>query len=93
MDDGRWWNFAENQAMEWIVSLTGLPEGAFGVFTPGGTGANLSAIVTAREFWRSKNPENKIKGLIITSGGAHSSVITMAKLQIPMFTLFTKKKN
>ena len=73
--------FAENQAMEWIVSLTGLPEGAFGVFTPGGTGANLSAIVTAREFWRSKNPENKNKkGLIITSGGAHSSVITMAKI-------------
>ena len=49
--------FAENQAMEWIVSLTGLPEGAFGVFTPGGTGANLSAIVTAREFWRSKDSD------------------------------------
>lgn len=73
--------FAENQAMEWIVSLTGLPEGAFGVFTPGGSSANLSAIVTAREFWRSKNSENKNKkGLIITSGGAHSSVIMMAKI-------------
>ena len=36
--------FAENQAMKWLVSLTGLPEGAFGVFTSGGTAANLSAM-------------------------------------------------
>jgi glutamate/tyrosine decarboxylase-like PLP-dependent enzyme len=43
--------FAENQAMEWLVSLTGLPAGAFGVFTSGGTEANLSAMVTARENW------------------------------------------
>ncbi|MEZ5308890.1 MAG: hypothetical protein R2684_17225, partial [Pyrinomonadaceae bacterium] len=35
--------FAENQAMEWLVKLTGLPEGAFGVFTSGGTAANLSS--------------------------------------------------
>ena len=33
--------FCENEAMRWIVSLTGLPEGAFGVFTSGGTAANL----------------------------------------------------
>lgn len=73
--------FAENEAMEWLVSLTGLPEGAFGVFTPGGSSANLSSIVTAREYWRSKHPENqKKRGLIITSGGAHSSVHTMAKI-------------
>ena len=45
--------FCENEAMKWIVSLTGLPQGAFGVFTSGGTAANLSAIVTAREYWRS----------------------------------------
>ncbi len=72
--------FCENEAMEWLVSLTGLPEGAFGVFTSGGTAANLSAIVTAREKWR-KNPEklNK-KGIIITSIGAHSSVKAMAKV-------------
>jgi glutamate/tyrosine decarboxylase-like PLP-dependent enzyme len=42
--------FAENQAMKWLVSLTGMPEGAFGVFTSGGTAANLSAMVAAREF-------------------------------------------
>ncbi|WP_178984657.1 pyridoxal phosphate-dependent decarboxylase family protein [Winogradskyella helgolandensis] len=72
--------FCENEAMEWIVSLTGLPKGAFGVFTSGGTAANLSAIVTAREHWR-ENPEFKReKGLIITSIGAHSSVKAMAKV-------------
>ena len=42
--------FAENQVMEWLVSLTGMPTGSFGVFTSGGTEANLSAMVTAR--WR-----------------------------------------
>ncbi|WP_405569569.1 pyridoxal phosphate-dependent decarboxylase family protein [Winogradskyella sp. Asnod2-B02-A] len=72
--------FCENEAMKWIVSLTGLPEGAFGVFTSGGTAANLSAIVTAREHWR-ENPEYKReKGLIVTSIGAHSSVKAMAKV-------------
>ncbi|MCF7560234.1 aminotransferase class V-fold PLP-dependent enzyme [Sabulilitoribacter multivorans] len=73
--------FCENEAMRWIVSLTGLPNGAFGVFTSGGTAANLSAIVTAREYWRSLNDQNKIeKGLIITSIGAHSSIKAMAKV-------------
>ncbi|CAH8283718.1 glutamate/tyrosine decarboxylase-like PLP-dependent enzyme [Mariniflexile fucanivorans] len=73
--------FCENEAMRWMVSLTGLPEGAFGVFTSGGTAANLSAIVTAREYWRSINEDNKYKkGLIITSIGAHSSVKAMAKV-------------
>ena len=73
--------FCENEAMKWIVSLTGLPEGAFGVFTSGGTAANLSGIVTAREHWRSLDASHKSqKGLIITSIGAHSSVKAMAKV-------------
>jgi glutamate/tyrosine decarboxylase-like PLP-dependent enzyme len=73
--------FCENEAMKWIVSLTGLPEGAFGVFTSGGTAANLSALVTAREYWRSLDDQNKVeKGLIITSIGAHSSIKAMAKV-------------
>lgn len=73
--------FAENEAMRWLVSLTGLPEGAFGVFTSGGTEANLSAIVAAREAWRKRAPEHAhTRGLIITSTGAHSSVRAMAKV-------------
>lgn len=73
--------FAENEAMQWLVSLTGLPAGAFGVFTSGGTAANLSAMVTAREYWRHKNSSNiGKKALMITSIGAHSSLKAMAKV-------------
>jgi glutamate/tyrosine decarboxylase-like PLP-dependent enzyme len=73
--------FAENQAMEWLVSLTGMPDGAFGVFTSGGTEANLSAMVTAREFWRSLDKKREFqRGIVITSSGAHSSIRAMAKV-------------
>ena len=73
--------FCENQAMKWLVSLTGLPETAFGVFTSGGTAANLSALVTARETWRSKNSKRtEGKALLLTSNGAHSSVKAMARV-------------
>jgi L-2,4-diaminobutyrate decarboxylase len=72
--------FCENEAMQWLVSLTSMPKPAFGVFTSGGTAANLSALVAAREKWR-KDPKNQnIKGLMITSIGAHSSIKAMAKV-------------
>ncbi len=73
--------FCENQAMKWLVSLTGLPDSAFGVFTSGGTAANLSAMVAAREEWRSRKIDNiGLKGLLLTSHAAHSSVQAMAKV-------------
>src|SRR5690606_3297783 len=73
--------FCENQAMKWLVSLTGLPEGAFGVFTSGGTAANLSAMVAARDDWRSRSVDNIGKrALLLTSSGAHSSVQAMARV-------------
>ena len=72
--------FCENEAMHWMVSLTGMPQGAFGVFTSGGTAANLSAMVTAREHWRENDDFRGEKGLIITSIGAHSSIKAMAKV-------------
>ena len=73
--------FAENQAMRWLVDLTGLPDGAFGVFTPGGTEANLSAMVTAREEWRARDDANRsLRGIVVTSDGAHSSIKAMAKV-------------
>jgi L-2,4-diaminobutyrate decarboxylase len=73
--------FAENQAMEWLVSLTGMPSGAFGVFTSGGTEANLSAMVTAREQWRSHDAKRETRrGIVVTSAGAHSSIKAMAKV-------------
>jgi L-2,4-diaminobutyrate decarboxylase len=73
--------FAENQAMTWLVSLTGMPAGSFGVFTTGGTSANLSAMVAARENWRDRMAGNeRTRGIIITSDGAHSSIRAMAKV-------------
>ena len=73
--------FCENQAMKWLVSLTGMPKGAFGVFTSGGTSANLSAMVAAREAWRARSTDNiGIKALLLTSNGAHSSVQAMARV-------------
>jgi len=73
--------FCEMEAMRWLVSLTGLPEGSFGVFTSGGTAANLSALVAARSSWRDKDERRKgLKGLIIASSGAHSSIKSMAEV-------------
>jgi glutamate/tyrosine decarboxylase-like PLP-dependent enzyme len=58
-----------------------LPKDAFGVFTSGGTAANLSALVAAREDWRSRDENHKaVKGLLLTSDGAHSSIQAMAKV-------------
>ncbi|MCP9201034.1 aminotransferase class V-fold PLP-dependent enzyme [Gramella sp. GC03-9] len=73
--------FCENQAMKWLVSLTKLPETAFGVFTSGGTAANLSALVAARQVWREKDSSmEKERALLLTSNGAHSSIKSMAKV-------------
>ncbi len=84
--------FAENEAMRWLVSLTGLPTGAFGVFTSGGTAANLSAMVAARETWRRRNPKRaKTRGIVITSDAAHSSVKAMAKvIDVDVVTVATE---
>ena len=73
--------FCENEAMNWLVSLTGMPKTAFGVFTSGGTAANLSAMIAAREKWRAQKAENQNKkSLLITSQGAHSSIKQMARV-------------
>ena len=46
--------YAENQALRWISDLAGLPESAGGVFVPGGTVGNLSALVVARHTARAR---------------------------------------
>src|SRR6266550_4737903 len=46
---------AENQALRFLSDLAGLPANAGGVFVQGGSAANLSALVVAREHGRIQN--------------------------------------
>ena len=66
---------AENQALRWIADLAGLPPQAGGVFVPGGTVGNLSALVAARATARARHTgegprPNKVAGTV----SAHSSI-------------------
>ena len=71
--------FAENQAIQWLIDLAGLPESAGGVFVQGGTIGNLSALVVARAEARKKhgNPE---RWVIDCSEEAHSSIVSAANV-------------
>jgi L-2,4-diaminobutyrate decarboxylase len=73
--------FAENEALRWIADLAGLPPEAGGVFVSGGTAGNLSALLAARWRWRhdAGGTFDRTRGLVVTSGGAHSSVAQSAK--------------
>jgi glutamate/tyrosine decarboxylase-like PLP-dependent enzyme len=73
---------AENEALRWIADLAGLPDSAGGVFVSGGTAGNLSALVAARWRWRHRTePANdRTRGIVIASAGAHSSVAQAARV-------------
>ena len=70
--------FAENVALRWIADLAGLPPVAGGVFVPGGTIGNLSALVTARSAARARHTESGSAGprptKVAAQMGAHSSI-------------------
>jgi L-2,4-diaminobutyrate decarboxylase len=74
--------FAENEALRWIADLAGFPSTAGGVFVSGGTAGNLSALVAARWAWRNRanGSFDRTRGLILTSSGAHSSVVQAARV-------------
>ena len=71
--------FAENQAIQWLIDLAGLPASAGGVFVQGGTIGNLSALVVARAEARKKNP-NPERWVIACSEEAHSSIVSAANI-------------
>ena len=73
--------FAENEALRWIADLAGLPATAGGVFVSGGTAGNLSALIAARWQWRRRagGRHDRTRGLLLSSGGAHSSVAQSAR--------------
>ena len=66
--------YAENEALEWIRSLTGMPEGTGGVFVPGGTVGNLSALVAARHDAQARGRGDGQRLALLASAETHSSV-------------------
>jgi len=70
--------YAENAALRWIADLAGFPAAAGGVFVPGGTIGNLSALVTARSAARARHAESGATGprptKVAAQIGANSSV-------------------
>jgi glutamate/tyrosine decarboxylase-like PLP-dependent enzyme len=81
--------FAENQAIQWLIDLAGLPDSAGGVFVQGGTIGNLSALVVARAEARTMHG-NAERWVIACSEEAHSSIVSAANvmdvgvLQVPV---------
>ena len=72
--------YAENQALRWIADLVGMPDRAGGVFVPGGTIGNLSALVTARTTARVRAPEGVRPWRVAATAGAHSSIASACEV-------------
>ncbi|MEP7192727.1 MAG: pyridoxal-dependent decarboxylase [Actinomycetota bacterium] len=70
--------YAENVALRWIADLAGLPASAGGVFVPGGTIGNLSALVTARSAARARHAASGSGATrparVAAHRGSHSSI-------------------
>lgn len=72
--------FAENQALDWLISLLRWPETAGGTFVSGGTMGNLSALVTARETMRARRGGKPYGGWVLAcTSDAHSSILGAAR--------------
>ena len=68
---------AENQALEVMAGLVGMPKTAGGVFVSGGSAGNLSALVVGRDVARRKRAEQGLKDCrlrVAVSDQAHSSI-------------------
>ena len=66
---------AENAALRWVADLAGMPPEAGGVFVPGGTIGNLSALVAARHAARTAHPgELPERWKVAATTQAHSSI-------------------
>jgi glutamate/tyrosine decarboxylase-like PLP-dependent enzyme len=63
---------AENQALSFLAQMAGMPTGTGGCFVSGGSAANLSALVVARDLGRARVGREKVR--VAVSEAAHSSV-------------------
>src|ERR1700740_552171 len=64
---------AENQVLRLIADRAGLPAGAGGCFASGGSAANLSALMVARETAKRRAPGVR-RWRVAVSSEAHSSI-------------------
>ena len=67
----------EGRTLDWLRRWMGFPESATGLFTPGGSTSNLTAIITARE--RQLGPEIR-RGTMYVSSEVHHCVTKSARL-------------
>lgn len=65
---------AENQALETLARIAGMPPTAGGVFVSGGSAGNLSALVVARDTARHRRGEQDKRFQVIVSDQSHSSI-------------------
>ncbi len=74
--------YAEKEALSWLAGLAGLPDGAGGVFVPGGTIGNLSALVTARDAARRRREQGTLPSRWAVAGTdhAHSSILSACEV-------------
>jgi L-2,4-diaminobutyrate decarboxylase len=72
--------WAENEALQWIVDLAGMPTSSGGVFVSGGTAGNLSALVAARHAASSTRSERPARWKIAAGDTVHSSVASSARV-------------
>jgi L-2,4-diaminobutyrate decarboxylase len=81
--------YAENLALRWIADLAGLPAEAGGVFVPGGTIGNLSALVTARWAARARLSASGSTALrptkVAAQQGSHSSIRSACEVMDAQF--------
>ncbi len=75
---------AENEALGWLIERCGLPTDAGGVFVPGGTVGNLSAMVGARGAAETRltaaGKDRPNRWAFVVSATAHSSIPSAAQI-------------
>ena len=69
---------AELVTLDWISKLAGYPETAGGTFLSGGSLANLSALVTARDALL--QPKDYLRAVIYGSDQTHSSILRAMRI-------------
>ncbi|WP_232668091.1 pyridoxal phosphate-dependent decarboxylase family protein [Pseudonocardia sp. TRM90224] len=71
---------AENEVLRLIADKAGLPDTAGGCFVSGGSAANLSALVVAREMAKKKVGADGRRWRAAVGSDAHSSIVNTLKI-------------